>query len=265
MINVQAKVVRNLGVGPGCWHMKLRIPRLKSITPGQFVHILPVPGATVPLLRRPFSIFDYRVKGIKGALLDILFVVVGRGTELLSQRRPGQGVGLLGPLGKGFSIHPARYNILVAGGIGIAPLYLLAKHMVRERHSKVLLLYGAKRKDQLYALTKLKRLGIHVVVSTEDGSMGTKGIVTDLMIRYINRLKVKGAQVYACGPQGMINNVVQIALQKGISCQVSLERMMGCGLGFCGACVTRLRAGDDFRYSRVCTEGPVYPAELVLP
>ena len=207
-------------------------------------------------LPRPFSIHHVNEEG------DIaLFYAVlenGRGTRWLAQRRASDRVGLLGPLGNGFSIHPSSNNLLlVAGGNGIAPLYFLAQEALSSGYSITLLL-GASTASQLYPRHMLPP-EVKLVIATEDGSAGEKGMITDLLPDFTSWAD----QVFACGPTAMYRDM---ALRKkelkleGKPVQVSLEVRMGCGLGICYACTIKTRQG----LKQVCQDGPVFDLDDVL-
>jgi dihydroorotate dehydrogenase electron transfer subunit len=265
IFNGDALVIRNIPIGqdaPDCRKITLEIPSLLTPQPGQFVHILVEKNSSL-LLRRPFSIYDYRCKKISTEI-DILFAVVGKGTRILAEKSPDDMVGFLGPLGKGFGINnTAKTILLVAGGVGIAPLYLLSKgYNSMNTSQKLILLFGAKSKAKLYGLRNFKKLGLSINIATEDGSIGKKGLVTELLEEHLRKLDpdtLKNIQLYCCGPDAMIEKIVKMVLDFNLSCEVSLEKRMACGLGACGGCVTKVFDNrNTFRYSRICIEGPVY-------
>jgi dihydroorotate dehydrogenase electron transfer subunit len=214
--------------------------------PGQFVM---VHCGEDTLLRRPFSIHR-----IDGKRLALLFNVVGIGTHWLSQCQPGDSLDLLGPLGNGFIIHPDSKNLLlVAGGIGIAPLVFLAQKVSKAGRSITLLL-GAQTKSQLYPQNLLPP-EVRLVTATEDGTGGKKGLVTDLLHEYINWAD----QVFACGPPSMYHTIAKQKLLKQKSVQISLEVRMGCGLGVCYGCTVKTKKG----LRQVCQDGPIFELEEV--
>jgi dihydroorotate dehydrogenase electron transfer subunit len=240
-------------VSKDCYKIILSVPQRLDIKPGQFAHIK---IGIEPLVRRPFTIYDFSNREV-----TLLVKLVGQGTRQLCRKKCGEGVGFLGPLGNGFSINSkANNHIIVAGGIGIAPFYLLAKRLIKNNHN-VRLLFGAKNKGQLYALDDFESMSIPIDITTEDGSLGKKGVVSELLEGYLK----KRTQIYACGPEGMLKVVYQMARRRKISCHVCLERMVVCGFGACGSCVIKVKLNrGNFRYSRICVEGPVYQAERVV-
>ncbi|HXX92570.1 MAG TPA: dihydroorotate dehydrogenase electron transfer subunit [Planctomycetota bacterium] len=264
--NGEATVVRQTRYSPQCWKMTLALPTAEPIEAGQFCHVLCDPG-TDPLLRRPFSYWDSRPAGA-GQEIDLLYTVVGRGTGLLAAKGPGSRVGYLGPLGIGFTPKPARTWVFVAGGVGIVPFYLFARQAARRGPApRMILLFGGRTDSMLYGIDDFPAIGVEPVAATEDGSRGTRGLVTALLEAQLSTLDRSSLQIYTCGPDRMMDAVIRIARRESLPCEVSMERHMGCGLGAFGACVTRVVSddGSDWRHSRICYEGPTYDAaRLVL-
>jgi len=270
LINVL--ITRNQRVGPGYYLMRLASPaKLGWVGPGQFVHVkLPAGPSGVPLLRRPFSIYNVSASG-KSAI-EILYRVAGQGTRVMTRLKVGAQLNLLGPLGNGYRInHKAKYSILVAGGMGIAGLHLLLQELARNiRRNKykgqVYLLVGARIQKGIYIPTIAKIPEIEVIIATEDGSRGQRGYVTQLLEETIYGIPGQvwsKIQVYACGPQEMSREVAKITVPLGIPCQVSLEAHMACGLGFCRGCVVPIQDGSSKRYAAVCSEGPIFEARQI--
>jgi dihydroorotate dehydrogenase electron transfer subunit len=266
--NGDAVVLRQERRSANCLQMTLEVPRSDPVQAGQFCHLLCEPGATAPLLRRPFSYWDVRDAGGGKTHAELLYTVVGTGTAALEAKRPGDPVGYLGPLGIGFTPKPAKTWIFVAGGVGIVPFFHFARQAgERGRAPRMLLLFGGRTESMLYGIDDFPAAGVEVRASTEDGSRGTKGLVTALLEEAVREVRKEDVQVYTCGPDRMMDAVIRIARREGLACEASLERHMGCALGACGACVTRVRTDDgaDWRYSRICIEGPAYDAaRLVL-
>lgn len=266
--NGDAQVVRQERCGAS-WKITLDVPNRDAVEAGQFCHILVEPGRTDPLLRRPFSYWDVRPNGETSTHVDLLYTVVGKGTRLLETKRPGDVVGYLGPVGIGFTPKPAAKTwVFVAGGVGIVPFYALAKQArARGVNPRMLLLFGGRTQSMLYGIDDFPGVGVEAVAATEDGSRGTKGLVTKLLEERLKELDPKEVQVYTCGPDRMMSAVMKIALKAGLPCEASMERHMGCALGACGACVTKVvdDSPEGWRYSRICVEGPTYDAcRLVL-
>lgn len=258
-------ILSNAEISPGYWRIRLTAPQeFATAKPGQFVMVR-VADAIDPLLRRPFAIFDVGIHtpaqsgAVPQVYFEMLYRVVGKGTSLLSSLHETDLVGILGPLGTGFEPGPAGEEaLIVGGGIGLAPLYLLAKTLVG-RGAPVRLFAGGRSKDDILCITEFGRLGVECYTATEDGSLGEQGLVTEALIRRLDALKGR-ATIYACGPDGMLRAVARIAGERGIACQVSLEGYMACGMGACLGCVTQGKDHSpetpDFRC--VCTEGPVF-------
>jgi dihydroorotate dehydrogenase electron transfer subunit len=228
--------------------------KIKKPKPGTFFMLSTDEGRD-PLLKRPISIHRF-----KDGHLQFLFRVVGKGTEILCRKKPGDSIELLGPLGNGFSVRKSKaQTILVAGGLGIAPIFGLAESVAKR---SPLLFLGARTKSEVLCLDKLESLGITPVVATDDGSLGREGNVVDELKRYLSRQanKDKDYEVYACGPEPMLKALADFTLKKNIPGQAAFEKNMACGVGTCLGCVINTVKG----YKRVCKEGPVFPLEDIL-
>jgi len=245
---VIAPVISNSEVMPGVHLIWLEAPQISSeAQPGQFVMVR---CGEDTLLRRPLSIHQ-----VAGGKIALLFSVVGNGTNWLSGRQEGDTVDLLGPLGNGFSIHPDAKNLLLlAGGIGIAPLYFLAQEAINKEQS-VIMIYGAQSKNQLYPGQNLP-VGVKLFAATDDGSVGYHGLVTDLIPDYVKQAD----QVFACGPMPMYKTMAQMPELKNKPVQISLEIMMGCGRGLCYGCSIKTKQG----MKKVCADGPVFELDDIL-
>lgn len=262
--NVEAAVVRNVHDGPYAKIMTLRVAGTFGSLPGQFVHVR-CSDEYYPLLRRPFSVYTERRRG-RATEIDLLYTIVGIGTRELAALKPRGKVTIMGPLGVPFEDAPAaRRLILVAGGVGIVP-FLIFTERLREADPRreILLLFGGRTRKHLYGLELFRRLKIDIVLATEDGSRGHRGRVTDILERELRGRGREGVQLYTCGPEAMMEAVIRIARRRRVPCMASLEKRMGCALGACAACVTRVKEGDDWRYSRICIEGPVYDADRLV-
>ncbi len=251
--------------------LELNIPKSLegSARPGQFMHIR-TQDSCDPLLRRPLSIHDIAAVRKNGTrTMKILYEIVGKGTALLSEKKAFCEVDALGPLGNGFdvkSIAKAGRAVIVAGGMGVAPLFFLAKKLkeARGRKSdggKIVVLIGGRTKEHVLCEKEFKDLGCDVRVATEDGSKGFKGRVTELMKDQLPRdADSASCVICACGPKPMLAALAMTAKARGIPAYVSLEEFMGCGLGACLGCVIRTTSG----YKRICHDGPVFDAQDII-
>jgi dihydroorotate dehydrogenase electron transfer subunit len=236
---------------------------IKTAKPGQFLHI----KIKNTILRRPISIHS-----IKDNLNHILFRVRGKGTKILSQYKSGDELDIIGPLGNGFAIRKLKIenrkstNILIAGGIGVAPLVFLGQKLKETPNTKFqntnIVILGVKTKKDILAAAEFKKLGFKVLIATEDGSAGAKGFVTDILKSLLQASRGKlQANVYSCGPEPMFAAIHKVI--KGnprINCQVSFEQFMGCGMGYCCGCTIETKHG----YKKVCKDGPVFDINEVF-
>jgi dihydroorotate dehydrogenase electron transfer subunit len=246
--------------------------------PGQF-YMVRLGHGTAPLLRRPISVSAMRMGmnepgGSAMIRISFLYKVVGKGTAIMARLQPGEKVDCLGPIGKGFTIPdpsaPPRFRrpkmaVLVAGGIGVAPLPMLSEALKR-REVPVRLYFGGRRAADLVELDTFISRGVEAVTATEDGSRGERGFVTAPLLRDIPELPAGKTVVYACGPNPMLTAVVDICRANDLPVEISLETRMGCGLGVCLGCVVpaaKPAPVGSAVYSRVCTEGPVFNGEEV--
>jgi dihydroorotate dehydrogenase electron transfer subunit len=266
MNNFKTIILSNQEIASGYYRMRILAPDFGNVArPGQFV-MFRVQTSLPPLLRRPFGIFrtGFLPADCDGQpakeFLEILYKVVGSGTTIMSSLHEGDRVEVLGPLGRGFDVgNPDSEKILVGGGIGLVPLYMLARELVKT--SKVRLLMGGRRRDDIIVVTEFERLGVETYVSTEDGSLGEEGLVTQVLERKLQ--KYPEADVYACGPTPMLEAVQQLCATRKVSLQVSLEALMACGVGACLGCVVKGVGHTDQspRYLCTCKEGPVFRTE----
>ena len=251
MKQVTASVISNNEVMPGVHLIWLESPQIASIAqPGQFVMVR---CGEETLLRRPLSIHQLA----DSSKLAFLFNVVGKGTNWLSQRKIGDNIALLGPLGNGYSIYPESHNLLLlAGGIGIAPLCFLAQAALNQGHSVTTLL-GASTATQLYP-RQLLPPETELIMITEDGTTGEKGMITDFLPDFVGWAD----QIFACGPTLMYRAMAarnqQLIKTKPV--QISLEVRMGCGRGVCYGCTLKTKSG----LKQVCTDGPIFALEDIL-
>jgi dihydroorotate dehydrogenase electron transfer subunit len=254
----RSPVVSHTACGGGYRLIELRAPQITAeVRPGQFVHIL-IPRLEIAVLRRPFSVFQ-----AERDVLRILYKPIGKGTETLALVQPGEFLNVMGPLGNGFPLdRTGTLPVLVAGGYGVAPLYLLAQRM----GARGILFIGGASREHVLAEQDFRDLGWDVRVATEDASAGVRGLVTAALDAWLAQ-RATGAppEFYACGPDGMLRAVGERAMAGGWNAWLSLDRHMGCGVGACLACVQRVRRPDgQAGWARVCKDGPVFEARQVV-
>ena len=266
-VDVAAEVIDNRPLSSDYNVLALRAPEIaRAAVPGQFV-MVKAGQAHDPLLRRPFSVFEIlRDDAGQATGFSLLNKRIGPSTGLIYAAAPGQRVSCLGPLGRPFSLvdRPAE-AWMVAGGVGLAPFVTLAESL-SARGVRSTLFYGARRAGELFCLDLFHALGVELVLTTEDGSAGERGLViAPLEQRLASRPPGAAVVIYACGPEGMLAATARIAMQHGRPCQVSVERIMGCGLGGCYSCVVPMRTEDGgFHHVRSCLSGPVLPGDQIL-
>jgi dihydroorotate dehydrogenase electron transfer subunit len=232
--------------------------------PGQFIEIGMPPGRSF-MLRRPFSIHQASRRGGWAGTLEFVYDVHGPGTEWISNVRPHDVLDVVGPLGRPFTIPGPELNncLLVGGGYGAAPLYFLAEEL-RAKGKRVDMVIGARDQERVFKAVEGKRLAVAISITTEDGSTGSRGKVTDVVPGMVARY---GTQVvYACGPNAMLRAVSEYCAREGIPCQIAVEELMACGLGVCWTCVVPVmrRDGKNWDNQRACREGPAFNGARVL-
>jgi dihydroorotate dehydrogenase electron transfer subunit len=262
MNQVTCTVLSNRELTLGNYLLTLQVPRsFTRPSPGQFVHVR-VNGEEEPLLRRPYSLEGFtESRGIRA--LRIYFSVVGRGSRALARQPRGGRLDVIGPLGVGFAPRPRRLPILVAGGRGVAPLLFLSRRL-RERKRSFVFLFGARSKAELYGVREIRGGRLHL--ATGDGSVGWRGSALDLLGREWERGEHTPltAEIFTCGPHGLLHEVAEFARRRGIRCEASLEGPMACAVGACRGCpVPLLPNGGAERYPAMCVEGPVMDATIV--
>lgn len=272
----RVEILWNRLVGEKTYRIALLCPVVaQRIVPGQFVMVR-LAGSVDPLFGRAFALYEV-LRDEKGQALglELLYRVVGRVTGRLTQLSPGDGLELWGPLGNGFSPEPVEHLLMVAGGIGVSPFLALGQEALGQCRygnpprpagwaKKVTLCYGEPTSSFLVALEDFHQAGIQVHLSTEDGSRGHRGLVTELIEPIVAQSSLP-CRMVCCGPEPMMAATAQIARRLGLGCQVCLERPMACGLGICFSCVVRVQEpGGGWDYRRVCFEGPVFEASQIL-
>lgn len=262
----ECRVLFNAEVARGIFLMRLAAPEIAaSVLPGQFVNIKTQPEDSdqlAPLLRRPFSVCQVERDA---GWISILWKNVGPGTRLLSSHRVGTVLSVIGPLGKGYSLPKEKSSIaLVAGGLGVAPMPILAQAL-RERSFDCTLLLGARTAHELWGKEELQRLGVRIKIATDDGSVGQRGFVTELLQGWIKEHEPSTSRVFACGPMPMLARVAAICAAANVRAEVAVETVMGCGFGICMGCPIEPSIGvESFgRYYLACTDGPVFAANAI--
>lgn len=268
-------IVRNERIARDTYRLRFEAPEIaRRITPGQFVMVR-LSGCDDPILGRPFALYDTVLSTTGEAIgMDIVYLVLGKMTARLAALQPGQRLDVWGPLGNGFPASPAAHLLLLAGGIGQTPFPAVAQEALGQRvygdpprsaprAESVTLLYGARNAEYLAGLDDFERLGVRLQISTDDGSRGHHGFVTDLLRAELVCSQAP-RQVLCCGPEPMMEKVAEICRQANVPCQVSLETPMACGIGICFSCVAKVRdVAGEWDYKRTCVEGPVFEASRI--
>jgi dihydroorotate dehydrogenase electron transfer subunit len=305
-----AEVLENVPLAKDTLRLRIRCPEMaRRILPGQFL-MMRLSGCDDPLLGRPLALYDTVTSSAGEPIgVDVVYLMLGKMTSRLAGYGAGQKLEIWGPLGNGFPPEPVEHLIMVGGGIGQTPFMALAKEYLGHRRygdpprdlakaNRVTLCYGARRREYLAGVDDFERLGVEVQISTDDGSAGHHGFVTDLLRRALDvprglspfaagttapagtiregwSAEQKGTvplspaaarQIVACGPMPMMKAVAGIAATAEIPCQVSLETPMACGIGICFSCVAKVRdpLGGEWDYRRTCVEGPVFDATRIV-
>jgi len=261
MIEKAVAMEFNRQLGMDIWLMGFRSEGLASLVkPGQFLMIRTEGVSKDPLLRRPFSVHGI----MDGGTILILYRIVGRATSLLSLAREHEQISVIGPLGNGFRLPgPKQRAILVAGGMGLAPMYFLAQSLPSEARHSTKMLLGFSTSHEAVLVDQIKDLGLELSLATEDGSQGFKGTVTDLFEQLIDRDAPEKPIIYACGPNPMLKKIAQQTMSLNLTCYVSLEGSMACGLGICLGCAIKAARNQDTEYYYTCKDGPVFSADMI--
>ena len=269
-------VVENVQLARDTYRVRIDCPEIaRRITPGQFV-MLRLAGCDDPLLGRALALYD-TVLGAEGEPIgiDLVYLVMGKMTRRLAEYRAGQRLEVWGPLGNGFPAQEAEHLVMVAGGIGQTPFLALAREALGDRTygdpprqpgraRRVTLCYGVRTGELAAGVSDFEEAGALVKLSSDDGSLGHHGLVTDLLSAVLEESR-DAVRVVVCGPEPMMEAASGITAQAGVSCQVSLETPMACGIGICFSCVARVRQDDGgWDYKRTCVEGPVFDAEKIV-
>ncbi|MCA9243361.1 MAG: dihydroorotate dehydrogenase electron transfer subunit [Phycisphaerales bacterium] len=287
-IRVFATDARVIDVARPCRdHVRIEfVAPFQDAEPGQFLQLLCADrddsvACGAMMLRRPFSVADFFDGGDGARHGVVISRAVGGGTRWLDRLRPGESLNMTGPLGRPFQMpEPHEHVALVGGGVGIPPMIFLARRLREAGHLAATAIFGALTRDLFPVPILTPPLddgepapcleiagapGMSAVVTTDDGTLGLPGRVTDALRRWRERHPKTALRVYACGPDPMLKAVAALTRDWGVACALCIERMMGCGLGTCLSCVTRVRAGaDSWRWALACGEGPVFDRDVLL-
>ncbi|MBC7362802.1 MAG: dihydroorotate dehydrogenase electron transfer subunit [Candidatus Aminicenantes bacterium] len=238
---------------------RLESPEIARLSqPGQFI-MIKVSETTNPLLRRPISLHN-----CTGREVEIFFQIAGKGTRLLSQKKAGDILDILGPLGRGFSIKnefKGKEIFCVGGGRGIAPLYYLAREL-SAAGARPVIFYGGRTSADLPLKSRFEQADWEVKVSTDDGSLGFSGLVTSLVESELRHRTP--TFLFACGPEAMMEKLAEICRKENLPAEFSLESIMGCGLGACWGCVKKIRRNGETKYLKICQDGPVFSRDEIV-
>lgn len=261
--------LENRQIADSTWKISIEAPEFAArVESGKFV-MLRLAAGDDPLLGRPFAIYD---ADKTSGRVEVVYAVVGKGTKRLTTLRPGDPIRLWGPLGNGWAEalcgQPPKNLVLVAGGVGNAPFYLLIKEQLEAAKKdpanapKLTFVFGARSAERLSCVDDFRALGVDVRLATEDGSAGTKGFVTDVFPEILpNDVASEGVRLLCCGPHPMLKAVAKYSEARGFECWTSLESPMACGLGICFSCVVDWKTDDGtWDYKRTCADGPVFDA-----
>ena len=286
-LQCRVPIVENIRIAKDTYRLRVHCPEIAArIVPGQFVMVR-IADCDDPLLGRPLALYDTVLDESDNAVgIDIVYLVLGKMTSRLVGLSTGALLEIWGPLGNGFPPPEVEHLVMVAGGIGQTPFPALAQEVFGHRVygdpprelspvSRVTFCYGARSADYLADVPRFEALGVDVRLSTDDGSSGHHGLVTDLLRETLSEALPGGRHetqeasplhVVCCGPEPMMEATAEIASQANVPCQVSLETPMACGIGICFSCVTRVRDGEggDWDYKRTCVEGPVFEAQQII-
>jgi len=254
-IQTKSKLINKEKLIDGIYKFSVEAPEIaKTAKPGQFLEIR-VSDSIEPFLRRPISIYN-----INNQIVEFIFQVKGKGTEILSQKQVSEEIDILGPLGNGtFKIKEYKKAFIIGGGIGTYPLYELAKQL--RGKTKVSTYIGFRSKDLITLESEFAEVCDELILTTDDGSYGKKGFSIDYLKEDCK--KEKPDIIFACGPLPMLKAIQQFANDEKIQCQMSLEEKMGCGIGACLGCAVKIITETEPKYGHVCKDGPVFWAKDV--
>lgn len=260
------ELAENVRIAEDTFRARFFCPKIAQlIKPGQFVMVR-IAGANDPLIARPFALYDVVLDSARKPLgIDIVYLVQGKMTSLLSRMSPAVIVDVWGPLGNGFPMPATSHLIMVAGGIGYTPFLAVAKQWIQQQQAgKVTLCYGAKSASFLASIDDFVSASVNVQLATDDGTRGHHGRVTDVLQKVLEADTCADSHVICCGPDPMMAAVANITKCNNTPCHVSLETPMACGIGICFSCVARVKDElGEWDYRRTCVEGPVFAATSI--
>jgi dihydroorotate dehydrogenase electron transfer subunit len=271
----EVTILENVRLGRDTFRLRFTCPPIAGrILPGQFL-MMRLGGGNDPLLGRPLAVYDV-LPGADGRLCDVevVYLTIGRMTRRLARLDRGTPLEVWGPLGNGFPVVQCEHLVMVAGGIGETPFLMLARECLGRaaygdpprqvpRAKRVSLCYGVRSLDYFAGLDDFRELGVSLHLSTDDGTAGHHGLVTDLIPSVLAESDMT-CQLICCGPEPMMKSVAEISRRLNVPCLVSLETPMACGIGICFSCVAKIRdANGQWDYRRTCVDGPVFEADRV--
>jgi dihydroorotate dehydrogenase electron transfer subunit len=270
MFHQTTRVLEHVQLAERTFRVRLECPDIAAaIRPGQFV-MLRLPNTSDPLLGRPFALYDTVLEGGKPVAIDVVYLVVGKMTSRLPEVQAGESLQVWGPLGKSFlDVGEPESVTLVAGGIGQTPFLAFARELLgtrsfggdapRARTKKVSLYYGVRTASLAAGVDDFRAAGVEVHLASDDGSLGTRGFVTQLLESH-----GRTAPLVGCGPEPMLHALAKLAAKWAVPCQVSLETPMACGVGICFSCVAKVQTPDGWDYKRVCIDGPCFESDKLV-
>jgi len=265
-------IAENVLLARDTYRLRFECPQIaRRVVPGQFL-MLRLAGVNDPLIGRALALYDTVWIAGEPRGIDVVYLAKGKFTRRLAECPPGAQLTVWGPLGNGFPARAAEHLIMVAGGIGQTPFLAVAAEALGLRPygdpprsmtpaaAKVTLCYGARSSEYLAGVEDFQRLGVDVRISTDDGSRGQRGLVTDVLNQVL-AANTAPCRIVTCGPEVMLEAVAKLARSRHVPCEVSLETPMACGIGICFSCVAKIKDGrGDWDYKRTCVEGPVFDA-----
>jgi dihydroorotate dehydrogenase electron transfer subunit len=270
----EAPLLKNEELAKDTRLMRVQAPHMAArAVPGQFFMVRD-PLGNDPLIGRAFAIYD--CGGAGEGWVDIVYLVKGKLTTRLAQKRVGDRVAVWGPLGNGFSTTPVQQLVMVAGGIGQTPFLSLAREALGLKRfgedgmrssgyaASVHFCYGVRGREYLAGVSDFEAMGVGVSIATDDGSVGSPRRVTEALTEFLDRSPQTSTRIVCCGPEPMMEAVAKIAATRGLPCEVSLETPMACGVGICFTCVAKVGSERDWDYKRTCVEGPIFDAAQIL-